>query len=144
MIALPDVNVHFALCWDHHPHHAAAQSWFQNAAPHGWATCHTTQLGFLRLSLNPIAVQAQVNCSTARAVLARLKAHPNHRFVKSCPSPTESGFDFIEPRIVGYRQISDAGLLYIARMEGMKLTTFDSGISAICPWPENLEILSPN
>jgi uncharacterized protein len=141
LIALPDVNVLLALCWAHHPHHAAAHHWFQNAAPNGWATCFTTQLGLLRLSLNPIAVQAEVTWPTARAVLTNLIVHPNHQFVGTGPSLINAPFDEITSFVGGHRQISDAGLLHLARTHGMKLSSFDRGISAICPWPENLEII---
>jgi toxin-antitoxin system PIN domain toxin len=142
LIALPDVNVLVALSWAHHPHHAAAHRWFASAGPNGWATCFTTQLGLLRLSLNPAAIQAEVTWDTARTVLMNLVAHPNHRFVAKSPTLGDRTFDEIGSRVRGYRQISDAGLVCLARTEGMKLASFDRGIASLCPWPENVEILS--
>jgi toxin-antitoxin system PIN domain toxin len=141
LIALPDINVLLALCWAHHPHHEAAHRWFQIAAPNGWATCFTAQSGLLRLSLNPAALQAVVDLSTCRTVLINLVAHPRHRFISSAPDLSNAAFDAISSRVVGYRQIFDAALLYLARIEGLKLASFDRGIQSVCPWLENLEII---
>jgi toxin-antitoxin system PIN domain toxin len=142
LIAIPDVNVLLALCWANHPHHAIAHAWFQNTAANGWATCFTTQIGFLRLSLNPMVVQAEASWPTARTVLTNLIGHPTHQFLSTSPALPEGGFDEIASLIRGYRQVSDAGLVYLARTHGMKLSSFDRGITAICPWLENLEIIS--
>ena len=45
--------------------------------------------------------------------------------------------------LLGYRQVSDATRLYLARDGNMKLVTFDRPVTAICPWHEHLEILTP-
>jgi hypothetical protein len=43
---------------------------------------------------------------------------------------------------MGYRQVPDATLLYLARVHGMKLITFDRPRAAMRPWPEHLELLT--
>ena len=49
MIALLDVNVLVALAWLNHVHHRAARVWFRSQRDLGWATCPTTQNGFIIL-----------------------------------------------------------------------------------------------
>jgi len=141
LIALPDINVLLALAWSNHPHHDAAHDWFGREANAGWATCLFTQSGFLRLSMNPQIVGIAIDCRTARSLLDELVAHPGHRFHESAPALVGPSFDELGQRIVGYRQISDATLLHLARLGGMKLVSFDEPITSICPWSENLLIL---
>ena len=143
MIALPDVNVLLALVWNHHPHHNAAHRWFGREAAAGWATCLLTQSGLLRLSLNPQIVGVSIDCQVATQLLQQLVAHPHHSYAEYAPTLTATAFGAMVPKLQGYRQISDATLLYIARCNGMKLVTFDRPVAAICPWPDHLELLTP-
>jgi uncharacterized protein len=143
LISLLDVNVLLSLAWSNHPHHNAAHAWFAQNAPAGWATCLLTQIGFLRLSLNPQIVGVALDCQSALAELAGLMAHPNHHFVDVAPTITGAPFDELIPKIVGHQQITDATLLHLARFQGMKLVTLDQSISAICPWSGHLEIIIP-
>jgi uncharacterized protein len=142
LIALPDVNVLLALAWGQHVHHDAAHAWFQRSAADGWATCLLTQTAFLRLSLNPHVVHVAIDCRAARDLLAGLIAHPHHQFVSEARALTSDLFDAIVPLIGGYRQMTDATLLFLARASGLKLVTFDQSVLAVCPWPENIEILA--
>jgi toxin-antitoxin system PIN domain toxin len=142
LIALPDVNVLLALCWKQHIHHEAAHAWFGRAASEGWATCLLTQSSFLRLSLNPKVVHVALSCSEACELLAELVAHPHHHFANSLPSITDRSFAEVASRVRGYQQVPDATLLYLARVHGLKLVTFDQLAGTLSPWPENLELLS--
>ncbi len=143
MIALPDVNVLLALAWSNHPQHDAAHEWFRQETTSGWATCLLTQSAFVRLSLNPQIAGVAIDCKSAIQLLAGIIAHPDHRFVEAAPALNTPSFNELEPRIVGYRQVSDATLLHSARVHGMRLVTFDQSIGTICPWRENLLILLP-
>ncbi len=143
MISLLDVNVLLSLAWTNHPHHNAAHTWFAQNSPAGWATCLLTQIGFLRLSLNPQIVGLSLDCQTAVALLAGLMAHPNHQFLDLAPTITAAPFDDLVPKIVGHQQITDATLLHLARFHGMKLATLDQATSTLCPWTSNLEIIVP-
>lgn len=143
MIALPDVNVLLALAWSNHPHHNVAHEWFGRDAAGGWATCLLTQSAFLRLSMNPQIVGVEVDCATAFGLLDGLVAHPAHQFTESAPTLSSAAFNEMVPRIVGYRQVSDATLLHLARVHHLKLVTLDQAVAHICPWSENLLILSP-
>lgn len=143
MIALPDVNVLLSLAWANHPHHNAAHRWFARDAPSGWATCLVTEIGFLRLSLNPVIVGASLDCQSVLAVLLKLQSQSNHQFVEKSPTTTAPPFDDLVPRIFGHQQITDAALLHIARFHGMKFVTFDQAVTALCPWSGNLEVIVP-
>jgi hypothetical protein len=142
LISLPDVNVLLALCWKQHIHHEAAHEWFGAASPGGWATCTMTQGSFVRLSLNPKIVHVSLSCEAARDLLKQLIAHPLHRFVSHLPPIADDAFAAIGSLVSGYQQIPDATLLYVARVNGMKLVTFDQSAKAVCPWPQHIEILS--
>ena len=143
MIGLPDINVLLALAWSHHAHHDAAHGWFARDAAAGWATCLLTQTGFVRLSLNPQIVSVSLDCQTVLNLLQSLVDHPDHQYAETASPLTATSFGELVPNIMGYRQIPDATLLYLARVHGMKLITFDRPIAAMCPWPEHLELLIP-
>lgn len=142
MIGLPDINVLLVLAWSHHAHHNAAHGWFARDTATGWATCLLTQTGFLRLSLNPQIVGISLDGQAAVNLLQSLVEHPGHHYAEMAPSLTGASFDELIPNIVGYRQVPDATLLYLARVHGMKLITFDQAIGALCPWPDHLELLT--
>lgn len=143
MIALPDVNVLLALVWSHHPHHEAAHRWFAQAAAEGWATCLLTQTGLLRLSLNPQIVGVAIDGQAAMQLLQQLVAHPQHHYVDQAPALTATDFEVLIPKIRGYRQMTDATLLYLAYRSDMKLVTFDRPVVTLCPWPDHVEHLIP-
>jgi uncharacterized protein len=143
VITLPDVNVLMALTWSNHPHHEQAHRWFAQSAAAGWATCLLTQTGFLRLSLNLQVVGVAIDCVTALSLLTTLVAHPDHRYLEAAASVTAGPFVDVAPRVAGYRQVTDATLLHLARTHGAKLVTFDQPVAGICPWDESVETLTP-
>jgi uncharacterized protein len=127
LLALLDVNALVALAWDSHVHHAAMRAWFETNGSVGWATCPITESGFVRVSSNPVVLPSAIGVDAARGVLSALRAHPNHRFLTDNVSMTDSGV----PAIAGYRQVTDAHLLTLARRCGARLVTFDASILAI-------------
>jgi len=141
LIALPDVNVLLALAWAQHQHHEAAHAWFGNAAGDGWATCLLTQTAFVRLSMNPQVVHVAIECQAARDLLSGLVAHPKHQFVEAGPTLTSTHFDPLASRVRGYRQMTDATLIFLAKTQDLKLVTFDHAALSLSPWPEVCEIL---
>lgn len=126
-MALLDVNALVALAWDSHVHHVAMRSWFTANGPLGWATCPITESGFVRVSSNPIVLPSAIRVDAARRVLAALRAHSGHRFLADDVSIGDSDV----PAIAGYRQVTDAHLLALARRNGVRLLTFDGRILAI-------------
>lgn len=126
-MALLDVNALVALAWDSHVHHTSIRSWFSANGSTGWATCPITESGFVRVSSNQRALPKAISVDAACGVLAALCAHSAHRFLSDDVSLSDGDV----PRITGYRQVTDAHLLTLARRHGMRLVTFDSGILAM-------------
>lgn len=126
-MALLDVNALVALAWDSHVHHGAMRAWFTANSPAGWATCPITESGFVRVSSNPIVLSSAIGVDAARGVLSALRAHPDHRFLADDISMSDSDV----PSIAGYRQVTDAHLLTLARRRGVRLVTFDARTLAI-------------
>ncbi len=126
-MALLDVNALVALAWDSHVHHAAIRAWFTANESAGWATCPITESGFVRVSSNPIVLPSAIGVDAVRGVLATLRARPDHRFLTDDVSMGDSDV----PSIAGYRQVTDAHLLTLARRRGVRLVTFDSSILAM-------------
>ncbi len=126
-MALLDVNALVALAWDSHVHHAAMRAWFTAHGSAGWATCPITESGFVRVSSNPIVLPSAIGVDAARGVLSTLRAHPGHRFLIDDVSIGDSDV----PSIAGYRQVTDAHLLTLARRRGVRLVTFDASVLAM-------------
>jgi toxin-antitoxin system PIN domain toxin len=136
-VALLDVNALLALAWDSHVHHAAMRAWFTANGSAGWATCSITESGFVRVSSNPIVLPSAIGVDAARGVLSALRAHPGHRFLSDDVSMGDSDV----PAIAGYRQVTDAHLLTLARRRGVRLVTFDASILAM-GYRNDVEVLT--
>lgn len=126
-MALLDVNALVALAWDSHVHHAAMRGWFAAEGSSGWATCPITESGFVRVSSNPKALPSAIGIGAARGVLTALRTLDGHRFLVDDVSIVAPDV----PEITGYRQVTDAHLLTLARRSGMRLVTFDAGIRTL-------------
>ena len=103
------------------------RAWFTANDSAGWATCPITESGFVRVSSNPIVLPSAIGVDAARGVLSAFRAHPRHRFLADDVSMSDSDV----PSIAGYRQVTDAHLLTLARRRGVRLVTFDAGILAM-------------
>jgi len=135
-VALLDVNALVALAWDSHVHHAAMRRWFAEHAASGWATCTITEGGFVRVSANPRAVPAAIGLDAAIAVLRALRDTEGHAFLSSDVSITDAEV----PRMSGHRRVSDALLIALARRNGRRLVSFDTGLLAL-GGAESVELL---
>lgn len=93
----------------------------------GWATCPLTESGFVRVSSNPKVLTSPIGVVAAREVLAALRAVEGHSFLTDDVSLCDNDV----PLIHGYRQVSDAHLLTLARRRGARVVTFDSGLVAL-------------
>lgn len=138
-MALLDVNVLVALVWDSHVHHLEARRWFAAHAGDGWATCPITESGFVRVSSNPKVLPAPVTADDAMSVLRGVRAAPGHRFVVDDVSIADADV----PPIHGYRQVTDAHLVTLARRHAMPLVTFDAAIASLAG-REACIVLSPS
>jgi predicted nucleic acid-binding protein len=79
----------------------------------------------VRVSSNAIVLPSAIGVDAARGVLSTLRAHPHHRLLTDDVSMSDSDV----PSITGYRQVTDAHLLTLARRDGVRLVTFDSTFS---------------
>lgn len=132
MIYLLDVNVLVALAWPNHVCHDTARKWFREQRQVGWATCPTTENGFVRVSSN-IRVTPEARSPREAALFLRdLIALEGHIFWPEEASVIDDRWISLE-RIHTYHQITDAHLLSLTlRHEGC-LVTFDRGIMNLVP-----------
>jgi len=65
-----------------------------------------------------------IGVEPARAVLVALRAADGHRFLADDVSIGDADV----PRMSGYRQVTDAHLLALARRRAVRLVTFDAGV----------------
>ena len=132
MIALLDVNVLVALAWPNHVHHRLALDWFLAERKLGWATCPTTQSGFIRVSSNRAVIPEAKTPDEARSVLERIVALPGHNFWNDdVDLARTTRIDWT--RIRGHRQVTDAQLLALAIERKGRLATLDAGIEDLVP-----------
>jgi toxin-antitoxin system PIN domain toxin len=126
-MALLDVNALVALAWDSHVHHVRMREWFATHGATGWATCPVSESGFVRVSSNRRVLPSPIGVAAARAVLVALRSAGVHRFLADDVSLTDDDI----PDIAGYRQVTDAHLLTLARRRGVQLVTFDAGLARL-------------
>lgn len=122
---LPDLNVWLALALAEHPHHRAAQAyWQEQAAARVWF-CRVTMLGLVRLLCQPkLMGEAALGLRGAFDVYLRFAALPE---VGLCTEPADceqllSGL--LEPATPA-RLWTDAYLAAFALAGGLRLVTFD-------------------
>ncbi len=127
---LLDVNVLMAITWPTHIFHEKAQSWFLDAASEGWATSPVTESGFIRLSSNPLIVSEVVTPNTCAGVLESLKNVGKHEFVVDKVG-LAAELATSQVLLSGYRQVSDAHLALIAKMNQCIFVTLDSGAAEL-------------
>ncbi len=132
MIALLDVNVLVALAWPNHVHHQAARSWFRSQRSHGWATCPSTENGFVRVSSNSRIVPEAKTPMEAALLLRSLLALDRHVPWQEETSVLEDRWVSLD-RIVTHRQVTDAHLLALALHHKGRVATFDRGTLSLVP-----------
>jgi toxin-antitoxin system PIN domain toxin len=138
-LLLLDLNVLLALAWPNHQFHAAATERLD--ARDRWATCALTQLGFIRLSSNPAAVQAMKTPQEAALLLAQIVSDPLHVYVESLPAPVGKEFQPAFGKITGNKQVMDAYLLNLARLHKAAFVTFDTRLRELAGTAMKIEIL---
>jgi len=130
--ALLDVNVLIALAWPNHVHHQSSLRWFKAQQPSGWATCSSTQTGFVRVSSNRRVFPDARSPEEALLLLRRITALPHHVFWTDDIALADSHL-IAASRIQGHRQVGDAHLLALALSRDGCLATLDQGIRQLVP-----------
>jgi toxin-antitoxin system PIN domain toxin len=138
VIALLDVNVLVAIAWPNHVFHHAARRWFREQQASGWATCPTTENGFIRVSSNTrITPEAKSPWECAQ-LLRKLVSTQGHVFWPEDVSILGNRWIDIE-QIHTHRMVTDAYLLGLAQKNNGCLATFDRGILNLRPKGKNIE-----
>ena len=128
--ALLDLNVLTALLWPAHEHYETAHRWFRARADAHWATWSLTQLGFVRIVSNPAFSRDALSPPGAVAFLGADLSHATHEFwTETLQVP--AAIKGMEPRLQGYRQLTDAYLLALANHRKGVLATFDRGLRSL-------------
>ncbi len=137
MTFLLDVNCLMALLWENHEHHQNARRWLQPVV--SFASCPVSQLGFARVSSNPLLGYG-MSPEQSFTVLRRFLSDPRHTFIADDLS--------CEDRIVrtdlmgGPNQITDRYLVALARQQKVTLATFDEPlVSALKQEPGLVELV---
>lgn len=139
---LLDVNVLIALTESGHDHHRAAQEWFIRSGHRSWGVCPITELGFIRLTTNPVFHPGPRTLQEANAVLQLLKGRPGYWFREIGESWVAVTAPFAR-RIFGHQQVTDAYLLGLAIKDDGVLVTFDRGLNYLAgaEYSRNLLVL---
>ena len=138
-LLLLDVNVLIGLAWPNHQFHSVAIRTVA-ASTDRWATCALTQLGFIRLSSNPAVSPAAKSPSEAAALLEAMTGDALHVYLESLHSPLDSRGEF--EKILGYKQVTDAYLLALARRHSATFVTFDTKLKDLAGPETRIQILS--
>lgn len=130
MSHLLDVNVLVALAWPNHVHHTAARAWFAGNHSDGWATCSTTESGFIRVASNRRVNPEARPPAEAALLLQRLCAISGHAYLDDTVQFSQHA-DELQRWVHSSSQVTDAHLLLLARHHSIGLVTFDRGIAAM-------------
>jgi predicted nucleic acid-binding protein len=89
-----------------------------------------TQLGFVRITSNPVFSRDALAPAEAAALLAENATHPGHEFWEDL-SQVPAAIHGMEAKVQGYRQLTDAYFLALAHRRRGVLATFDRGLRAL-------------
>ncbi len=123
---LVDTNVWLALAYDRHQHHAIARRWFEDSGSDRLCFSRLTQLGFLRLLINPLVMGRDVRTGAeAWRLYDELAAHGQISFVSE-PEMFEPEFRALTRNgRVSHRGWPDAYLGALARSLDFRVVSFD-------------------
>jgi len=113
---LLDVNALLAAIWVNHPDHAKADAWAQGKE---LATCPLSELGFLRISTHPKALNSDMPAA-CKLLEGFLQQHRPEFVPADLPALTTSARSS--------DQVTDLYLAQLADSKGLKLATLDTGI----------------
>lgn len=118
MKCLLDVNV--LVAWEHSgsPHHAAFHAWAKATGLRNLNTCAHAELGFIRVSMQVFGY----TLAQAQTALAEMKPQLGG-FLEQAPPPQLPNWATTAAKT------SDAYLVQLATVAGLRLATFDTGVS---------------
>lgn len=95
-----------------------------------------TQLGFLRVSLNPPLANTVISAAEAMALMRQMLDDPRHRYLEAVPAPATAPHAF--RHVLGHRQVTEAYLVWFAQHHRATFLTLDAGLRSF----KNVEILT--
>lgn len=122
---LLDVNVLIALIDPLHPHHDRAHGFLHGGVVTAWATCPMTENGVIRIVGNPRYPNSPGSPQPVAAIMARLRARPDHEFWPDDISLLDAA-RVDAKRLIASAMVADSYLLALAVAHGGRLATFDS------------------
>lgn len=137
---LLDVNVLTALVMGEHVHHRAASDWYLDNKRRGFLLCNMTQLGVIRMTMNPAIHKKILSAGQAAELLSSLERENAFGFVERMPPLSHKTVIGEISKARGHRQITDAYLIAVAKINGAKLATFDKKLAETFG-SEDLELL---
>lgn len=144
-VALLDVNLLVALFDPDHVHHDIAHDWFADARDAGWATCPTTENGFVRVLSNPAYGSGIARAPDLVGRLRRFCQSGGHTFWPEAISLRDDAL-FVPSKVHGHRQVTDIYLLGLAVANGGCLATCDVAIPLDAvrgAGPDSLQVVAP-
>ena len=128
MTSLLDVNVLVSLLDANHEHHYATKGWFdQNDG--GWASCPTTQNGYLRI-VTGAKYGNRIDIKEALEKLSKAVSTRGHKFLSDDISLLNQ--QHFEPKhFQGHNQLTDIYLLALSVHHGARFVTLDQRISRL-------------
>lgn len=128
MTRLLDGNILIALVLKFHPGHERCARWLENMLATGSpiATCPVTEGTLLRMHMQ---LSASSSPSDAWAALEGIAALSIHEFWPDSFSYREVPHDHLQ----GYKQVTDAWLVELARRRQGKLATLDAALATLHP-----------
>ena len=120
------MNCLLALLDMEHPDHDLVSEWFNRNIEHGWASCPSTQNGYLRIRSQP-SYPHPVSITEAYAQLLAATSTQYHQFIAD-------GISLLDDTLVrfrdlsGHRQLTDIYLLALAVVHDARLVTLDTRI----------------
>ena len=129
MIRLLDVCVLISLLDANHEHHLRVKNWWDRNED-AWASCSTTQNGYLRIVTTP-SYPNQLSIATAIQKLTDTISKTNHKFLHEDISLLDEQY-FLHEYIQGHKQITDVYLLALSTKHSAQFVTTDYHIAS-CP-----------
>ena len=113
------------------------REWFSGRSDSRWQTCPITESGFVRVSSNPKILPHPIGVASAIQYVRELRKFGDHGFLADDVSVTDPDF----PEVHGYRKVTYAHLLTIARRNGVPLLTFDKAFADEAGMDESIILL---
>ena len=127
---LLDANVWLALAVEAHSHHARAKDYWQEEAAPVVGFCRVTHLAFLRhLTNKTIMGRQRLTPGAAWAKAAEFLALPEVTILSEPPGLENELGRFCQTEPTSPNWWTDAYLAAFAKGAGLRLTTFDQGLS---------------